>query len=92
MQTPSGEAFAEFSQAERREAPSCEAQRRAKRGTVRCAKRSPPLPQAPAPAEGSAEGATALRAVFKGKLEATKLEANSLGVNKRIASSTECFR
>ena len=62
---PRAKLLAGLNQAERSEA------RRAKRGIVRCAKRSPPPPKAAAPAEGgSAEGAAALRAVFKRKLEA----------------------
>ena len=46
--------IAELSQAERSEASPREARLRAKRGTVRRAKRDPPPPQAPAP---TAEGA-----------------------------------
>ena len=67
MCCPRAKLLAGLSQAERSEA------RRAKRGTVRRAKRAPPPPKAAAPAEGgSAEGATALRAVFKRKLEAAE--------------------
>ena len=70
--------IAELNQAERSEA------RRAKRVTVRRAKRGPPPPKAAAPAEGgTAEGGRALRATSKRKLEATELESNKHGAYKQ---------
>ena len=80
--------IAELSQGERSEASPSEARVRAKRGTVRRAKRDPPPPKAAAPAEGgAAEGGRALRATRKRKLEATKLEANKHGMNQRPGSA-----